>query len=116
MQDAQWDAVVAELERLRAIEKARGEEVIDSQEEFENHCAYIDMVETHIDAILSHLRQGQQDAKDAARYRWLHQFDGWNWSRPPMRAITFSWHIKCEKAELDSVIDAALSAEGSATK
>jgi hypothetical protein len=52
----------------------------------------------------------RDDARDAARYRWLHQFDSWSWSMPPMRAISFSWHIRCDKADIDAVIDAAIDA------
>lgn len=45
--------------------------------------------------------------EDAERYRWLHQFDRWSWTMPPMRAISFTWLIHCTKEHLDAAIDAA---------
>jgi len=58
-------------------------------------------------AILSALRQGQQDARDAARYRWIRDcwyIAGEEWPEELQ-------HEPTRPAQFDAAIDAAIAAE-----
>ena len=101
---------------------ARGERFVLKDGSETGHCCFqfsiIDVTKPNLpvcecfnredaDAILSALRQGQQDARDAARYRWIRDcwyIAGEEWPEELQ-------HEPTRPAQFDAAIDAAIAAE-----